>query len=156
MTLEGIKKILDSEEFTCCLSPATEKIPLENLKVFLGIDAKGRERILDVSTSEQQVTPQFLLPDVPIPFCIQFRTQLPFKVKNSALNEVASLLLFLNQRIGLPGFELNELDCEVIYRYVWVIHPSVIDRALILSIVGMLMLNLSLFVEIVESLAECG
>lgn len=155
MVLEGIKKILDQEEFACSLSSATEEAPFERLSVFLGLDAKKRERLLEVLAGQEQVSPEFTLPEATsFPYRIQFRAQLPFKVENLALNQVASLLLFLNQFIDLPGFELDELEGQVVYRYVWIAESTSINKPLILSIMGYIMLNLSMFSETIESLAE--
>jgi hypothetical protein len=155
MILEKIKKTLDNEEFPCTLSSATEKLPFEHLLVFLGLDNKKRERMLEIVTIQQQISPEFLLSPPPLlPYRIQFRVQLPFNVQDIALSQVASLILFFNQFIDLPGFELNELEGQVFYRYVWIIHPTSIDDLLIMNIIGALILNVSLFSDTIESLAD--
>lgn len=155
MILDDLKKILEKEEYDCTLSPNTEEIPFDRLLVFMGADAKGRERMLEVIASQQQVSPEFILPKAAaLPSRLQFRLQLPFKVQDTALNQVASLILFLNQFIDLPGFELNELEGEVIYRYVWIMHPSSIDNTLIMSIMGSILLNIGMFCDTIESLAD--
>ncbi len=155
MVLESVKKILEKEEFDCALASATEQIPFDRLLVFLGLDPKERERFLEIIASQQPVSPEFMLPKAAsLPLRIQFRVQLPLKVQNLALNQVASLLLFLNQFIDVPGFELNELEGQVLYRYVWIIHPSAIDATLLLSVIGSIMLNLGMFSDTIESLAD--
>jgi hypothetical protein len=155
MVLKEIQKILEKEEFICSFSPATEKIPVERLLVFLNLDLKKRERMVEISAAQQQTSPDFLISQpVSLPYRLQFRLSLPFKVEDIALNQVASMLLFLNQFIDLPGFELDELNGQVIYRYVWIIKPEAIDASLIMSIMGAIMLNLSLFGETIESLAK--
>jgi hypothetical protein len=155
MILENIKKILEKEEFECILASPTEQFPINRLLIFLGVDAKERERMLEIIASQQQVSPEFSLPKVVThPYRLQFRVQLPFKVQDIALNQVASLLLFLNQFIDLPGFELNELEGQVLYRYVWIMQPSLIDEILIMSIIGAIMLNLGMFSDTIESLTD--
>lgn len=155
MILNLIKEILEKEDFECTLAQATEQIPLDRLLVFLGLSAKKQERMLEIIASQQQVSPEFTLPKTTaLPYRLQFRIQLPFKVQDKALSQVASLLLFLNQFIDLPGFELNELEGQVLYRYVWIIEPSSISSTLIMSIIGATMLNLGLFAETIESLAD--
>lgn len=155
MVLEKVKEILEEEEFECALSPSTPEFPADRLLVFLALDPKKRERMLEIAAGQQQAGVEFMIPQAAaMPYRIQFTVKLPFKVIDSALSQVASLLHFINQFIDLPGFELNEMDGEVIYRYVWIISPSVIDAALMMSIVGSMMLNLSLFSENIESLAD--
>lgn len=155
MVLKKVKQILEKEKFECSLSPSTAEFPADSLLVFLALDPKKRERMLEIAAGQQQAGIEFMMPQAAeIPYRIQFAVKLPFKVIDLALSQVASLLHFINQFIDLPGFELNEMDGEVIYRYVWIISPSVINAAFIMSIVGSMMLNLSLFAETIESLAD--
>lgn len=155
MVLKQIQLMLEENEFMCSLFPANEQALFDRLLIFLGLDLKKRERMLEVIAIEQPISPEYALPDTSLlPFRVQFRTELPFKIEDIALNQVASLLLFLNQFIDLPGFELDELNGKVIYRYVWIIYPTVIDPPLIMSIIGAIILNLSLFSETIESLAD--
>ena len=155
MALERIKKILEKEEFDCTLSQGTEHVPFDRLLVFLGLDGKERERMVEIIAGQQQVSPEFILPKAAIlPYRVQFRVHLPFEVEDIALNQVASLILFLNQFIDLPGFELNELEGKVLYRYVWIMQPSSIDSTLIMSIMGGIMLNIGMFCDTIESLAD--
>jgi hypothetical protein len=155
MVLEKIKKILDEKEFESTLAQATEQFPSDRLLVFMGLDVKGRERMVEIVAGQQQVSPEFILPKAAtLPYRLQFRVQLPFEVQDIALNQVASLILFLNQFIDLPGFELNELEGKVLYRYVWIIQPSSIDETLIMSIMGSIILNIGMFSETIESLTD--
>lgn len=155
MVLNELKALLEKEEFDCTLIPSTMQVPFDRLLVHLGLDAKERERLLEIMASQQPVSPEFVLPQsTPLPYRLQFRIQLPFKVQDMALSQVSSLLLFLNQFIDLPGFELNELEGEVLYRYVWIIHPTAIDATLLMSILGSMMLNLGLFTDTIETLAN--
>lgn len=155
MNLKQIQTILEKEEFTCSLFSADEYIPRDRLLVFLGLDLKKREQLLEVSAAQQPIASEYALPQgVSLPFRIQFRVELPFKIEDLALNQVASLVLFLNQFTELPGFELDELNGKAIYRYVWIINPEVITATMIMSIMGSIMLNLNLFSETIESLAE--
>lgn len=155
MVLEIVKKILDDEKFECTLAPPSAGFPLEHLIVLLAIDRKKRERILEIVASPQQFSPEFVVPEAAtFPYRLQFQVKLPFKVQDLALNQVASLLHFLNQLIDLPGFELNELEGQVIFRYVWLTEPALITASLIMGIMGAIILNLGLFAETIESLAD--
>lgn len=153
--LEKIKKILHKQKFMCLPLSVTQPAPVENLLVFLGLDTKKRERLLQIIANLQQVPSKFILPNTKaLPYRIQFQVELPFNVQDKSLNQVASLLFFLNQFIDLPGFELDELKGQVIYRYVWIINLTAINVSLIMSIMGTIMLNLNLFSETIESLAK--
>ena len=155
MVLNQIKALLEKEEYECSFIPASENIPFDRLLVFLGIDDKERERILEVVESQQQVSPEFALPEAAnIPYRLHFRIQLPFEIQDIALNQVASLLLYLNQLIDLPGFELNELEGKVLYRYVWIMQPATLDILPLMAILGAIMLNLGLFANTIETLAD--
>lgn len=155
MILEKVKQILEEEKFECTLSPSTAANSADRLLVFLALDQKKREKILEISAGQQQAALKITMPQAEkIPYRVQFTVKLPFKVIDLALSQVASLLHFINQAIDLPGFELNEMDGEIIYRYVWVISPTAITAAFIMSIVGSMMLNLSLFTETIETLAD--
>lgn len=155
MVLDRMKALLEDEEYGCTLAPPTEDLPLERLFVFLGFDDQKRERLLEISATQQPTSPEFSVPNgETLPIRILFKVLLPFKVKNTALNQVASLILFLNQMLDLPGFELNELEGRILYRYVWITHPKSIDKILLMSIIGGVMLNLGLFAGTIESLAD--
>ena len=155
MVLEIIKKKLEAEKFECAINPANSEFPLDRLIVFLALDMKERERMLEIFGGQQQFSPELMLPEAAtLPYRLHFRVKLPFKVQDTAQNQVASLLLFLNQLIDLPGFELNELEGQVTYRYVWITEQTLITQNLIMSIVGAIMLNLGLFAETIESIAD--
>ena len=155
MNLKEIQRILEQEKLTCSLLSATEHVPLDRLLVSLGIDLKKRERLLEVIAAEQPFPSEYSRPSSTLlPIRIQFRIELPFHIGDEALNQVASLLLFLNHLIDLPGFELDELKGKAIYRYVWIVHPHMINAPLVMSIIGAITLNLSLFSETIEALAD--
>lgn len=155
MLLEGVKNILNQQKFECALIPATKNIQVDQLLVFLSLDAKKRERVLEIFSRQQEFIPEQKLPEgVNPPHRLEFRVKLPFKVQDFALNQVASLLHYINPLLDLPGFELNELEGIVSYRYVWIMEPALRTQPLIMSIVGAIMLNLGLFETTIESLAD--
>lgn len=148
MVLEKIKKILEDEDFECALTPASKAFPVDQLRAFLTLDNKKRERILEIFGI------QLASKEASLPCRLHFQTKLPFKVQDNALGDVAFLLHYVNQLIDLPGFELNELEGAVLYRYVWIIEENFITSSLILSIFGSFMMNLGLFADMIESVAE--
>ncbi len=155
MILEKIKETLDKEEFACSLCPPTEKSPFDCLLVSLDLDNMKRERILQIIEDHEQLSADILIsPAETVPHYIQFRSTLPFKTQDISLNQVASLLFFINQLIDLPGFGLDELSGSIAYRYVWIITTEAIDDRLVKRIVSSILLNLNLFSETIESLAQ--
>jgi len=153
MVIQDVKKILDKEQFeTEFLDPSAST---ERLHVLLGLDSKKRERMLEIFGSQQQMNPDFIIEkSEELPYILQFRTVLPFKVQDMSLSQVASLLLFLNQMGDLPGFELNELEGRVVYRYTWLTVPALIQSNLVMHIMGAIMLNLALFADTIEEVAQ--
>lgn len=155
MILDQLKDILEKESFECAVTPPTQKVPFQRLLVVLDLDHKKRERIVEIIANEQKVSSEFALPPLTsLPYRFQFRIDLPFKIQNFALSQVSSLLLFLNQLLDLPGFELNELEGRVSYRYVWIAQAASLDKFSIMSIMGTIILNLALFADTIESLAD--
>lgn len=156
MVLNKIQKFLEKNDFSCSLFSSSEKNPFDHLLVFLGLDTKKREQLMEIMATQQPLLAKSSLTNQisPSPYRVQFRINLPFKVQDIALTQIASLLLFLNQFIDFPGFEFDELNGQVSYRYIWIIHSDAMDESLILSIMGSLILNLNLFSETIETLAE--
>lgn len=153
--LSQIQTLLEQEEYPFLHVTSTEKIPFDRLIVSLGVDQNKRELKVEVTEHVLPVLPKFApTADQPLPSRIQFRLILPFKVKNSSLNDISSLLHFLNQSIDLPGFELDELEGRVIYRYVWLTSPSHLDKISIITLLNALTLNLMLFLDTIESIAK--
>ena len=155
MALEKVKAILFEKGFECEVVSVSAEQPFERLLVFLEMDPKNRERSLEIYSPQQGMNLDLLEPKpLVFPLHIQFRSTLPFKVQNISMNQVASALFFLNQMLDLPGFELNELEGKVLYRYVWLTDSHSIHETLVMSIVGAIQLNLNLFSDIIEQIAE--
>lgn len=155
MVLHLIKEILENRQFEAVLLSPSEQVPIERLMVSLGPDKKNRNRILEIGAVQLEVPPELVHPNAAdFPYRLQFRSILPFKVEDLALTQTGSLILFLNRFIDLPAFELDELTGIVSYRYVWMMKRAYCDQTLLLSIVGASMLNLGLFADMIESLAD--
>lgn len=154
MVVEKIKAILDEQKME--YSSLSKDSPFRNsLLVFLEIDQKKRERILEISVDTEPLQPHSMMPqEGDLPYSIRFVVKLPFKIEGIALNQVASLLHFINQSIALPGFELNELEGVVAYRYVWIIDDSSLHKMTIMTIISSIMINLAFFSETIESLSD--
>lgn len=154
MILKTIQAVLDEARFTSSIFPASESSPIEQLVVFAGRDQKEREKIIEINAREQQFDPKISKEQLKDHYYrIQFSVKLPFEVDPLALNQTGSLILFLNQQMDWPGFELNELTNQVLYRYNWLIKESAIDSRLLITIFGSILLNLDMFNDTIEQIA---
>lgn len=153
--LKQFEKVLTEEEFDCSFLEATDAVPYERLLIFLGVDEKERERVLEV-TAIKQVFMQgldFSNPQEPDFFRIQFQIAFPFNIHPQAVSQVSSLICYLNRLVELPGFEMNEIDLQLFHRYILLYGEEKFNKKLCLSIVGLIMLLLELFTATVEKVA---
>lgn len=153
--LKQIASILEQGQANVTLVEASNDFPYPRLLVFLGNDYKNRERILALSAQGQSL--------VGLPgkhemksteyIRVQFQTTFPFLMKDNAVFEVGSLLHFINHVVELPGFEMDELDNKIFYRYVLLSSRPDTNPTLYFSILGLIMMLLDLFTEAIEKLA---
>ena len=152
--LEQIEKLLKEANFDCSLEPQTKAPPFGRVLLFLGNDQQNRERILEITSQVQDLgeglqeppkEPQFLR--------IQFELALPFNIQDNTANEVSSLLFFLNRMLELPGFELDETNSKVFYRYVLLTSNKEVQKPLLTGIIGVITMLLELFSETIERVA---
>lgn len=155
MVLKSIQEILEKDNFVCSILPQTESAPLEMLLVSAGLDPNQKEKVINITAIPQQLESSTASPALTERyFRIQFSTPLPFEALPSSLHETASLILFLNQLLDWPGFELNELTNKVSYRYAWLTKESNVDAYQILTIIGSLLLSIEMFGETIEQIAS--
>lgn len=152
MILSLIQKELEKHQYECVhLANGFD----EYLNVVVGMDKKKRPFLLEIKAIELPAFSETPIDDIAKhPIRIQFYLTLPFTALDSSLNQVASLIHFINPYLDLPGFELNELKNQVSYRYVWMITNSTFDSILLMNIMGAIVLNLNLFTELIELLAK--
>lgn len=154
--LNQFEKILMEEEYDCSIVESNETFPYDRLLVFLGVDEKERERILEVSVLKQEmglnITPDQKNhePDI---YRVQFLIKFPFEVKPSASNQMTSLVCYLNKIVELPGFEVNEVNLDVFYRYVLMYGEKKFNKKLFTSLVGIMMLLTELFSVTLEKVS---
>ncbi|MBA2369068.1 MAG: hypothetical protein H0V82_08615 [Candidatus Protochlamydia sp.] len=155
MILKLIQEILEKENFDCSILPSTESIPLEILLVSAGLDPNQKEKVIHITALPQQMEGvNTNLAQNEKYFRVQFSTTLPFEAIPSSLAQTASLILFLNQLLDWPGFELNELTNTVSYRYAWLTKESNVDSYQILSLIGSLLLSIEMFGDTIGQIAS--
>ncbi len=152
MIAHRIKKILENEQFDCSNHHPDDLS--DDLIVDLGNDKLERERILEISCRPLQfsvhgVTAQ----QTDHSFNIQFIVRLPYKVQDLAATQLSSLLHFINHNIDWPGFDFDEVNNKVAYRYIWITKDSAVDAPLLMNIVASVILCLDLFGETIEEVA---
>lgn len=154
--LMQFQKILNDEEYDCSIVEATDIAPYERLLVFLGLDEQERERILEVTVLKQELMKGMELQKSAGPdfFRIQFLVNLPVNIQPDACAQVGSLVCYLNRLIELPGFEMDEIDLKVIYRYVLMYGEEKFNKKLFISLVGFIMLTVELFASTLERVAK--
>ena len=143
-----IKRLLE-DQWNCSITTSLEKSIGEKLSVSIGKDAQDRTRTIEIAAFDQ-----------PFPLAqesyyrIQFVIYLPYQVEALALNQTASLILFLNQLMHYPGLELNELNNQLLYRYVWLTKKSNIEKPLILGIISLIVMVLNIYSGMIEEVAK--
>jgi hypothetical protein len=154
--LNQIQDILEQEKMDCSLYPATEELPIARLLVFLGNDNQKREQILEISAQQQPFQLKSEESQAPSDdyYRIQFHFIFPFKAIDMALPQVASLALFLNQSLDFPGLELNELENQISYRYVWLVKQNGVDSKLVMTIIGIILFFSDLLAPLLERVAN--
>lgn len=154
--LKQFEKTLNDEEFDCSLVDPSEEVPYERLLIFLGMDEKERERILEVTALKQELVQgmDLIESDEPDFFRVQLQIGFPFKIKPNCCAQVGSLVCYLNRLIELPGFEMNEIDLQVSYRYVLMYGEGKFNKKLFISLVGIIMLFIELFENTIERVSS--
>jgi hypothetical protein len=156
MIIKSIQKMLTEGKFESSIIQASEKHGnlFDQIIVDLGKDYLIRERILEILCRPMDVNLELDSSPLNRHYSITFQVKLPFEVQNLTLTQVASLLLFINQLSDWPGFQLDELQNQVSFRYVWLVKEPLDDSFLLFNIVGNILLNLDIFSETIEQVAS--
>jgi len=78
---------------------------------------------------------------------------LQFDVNTKTAFETSSLLHFINHLLELPGFEFDEIENKLNYRYVLLSTRPSEAPYLYISILGIIMMVLDMFEETIEKVA---
>jgi len=153
--LNKFRNVFEKEEFGTRLMEASEEMPLSCLIVELGPDTKERERFCSVTAFEQELGQSLEKEAEGAPLLnVIFEAELPFEVKPAFAKELGSLLHFINRQLPLPGFELDEVENLIYYRYSLFAAESGIDARALMSILGLMLLFLDLYTHPVEQVAS--
>ena len=154
--LSRFEKIFVADGKKCNLVEANEEFPLSQLFVDLGQDKQNRPRTLAITLQEQYF--QTLLEHQQMQtdskyYSIQFDAFFPFEMNVHTSREVASVLLFINRLVDLPGFGMSETENQIYFRYVMLTRENCIDKPLLIGVTGTIMLMMDLFGDIIYEAA---
>lgn len=150
--LDQLQELLTKEGYQFTFLSASNDFIYEKILISFGQDNQGREKKIEITEYSQSLFPE-ISPELAAISRLQFAFEFPFKVKDIAGNDMAALLHFLNQSSDMPGFEFNELKGTVLYRYVWITQADQFNQGLVHFILGMVIMNHTLFSEVIETIA---
>lgn len=155
--LEKLKKQLLDEGMDCTIFEESDEIPAPKLVVYLGVDNKKREKILEV-TAEEQILPanfkDFQHMQVQSSFYrLQIQSFFPIQYKPKSAANVASCINLINGLLELPGLISDEVNNKICYRCVQLVSHD-LDLALFIGIVGMHRMVQDIFIELLEKIGS--
>ncbi|MUG93197.1 hypothetical protein F7734_12450 [Scytonema sp. UIC 10036] len=136
--------ILQQNGFVTQLLPANNEFPNEQLFVALGTEHKYQTWKLEM----------LLLPGVDAPPLLQLFLLLPLEVKETVISDLVSVIVYLNDRLPLPGFGFNWQDGIIYYRLIVPCSNRELDGEAILGTIRMICYLVDEFVEILEDVAQ--
>lgn len=148
LSLNNIKKILDENDLDCDVVKISDEDFDTRLLVFLNLDNKDRPRSLEITLLNQDLLPEN--------FCnLQFMVILPICSEDHTVADTARAISFINRNIALPGFEFDEIEGHILYRYVVLTDTTTtINENYILGIIGNIMSSLDIFGDTIDKITS--
>lgn len=146
IALKQFETILHEENFDCSIATLSGK---EKLLIFLGHDTSDREKICEITCDIQALPTKESMSYAKV----QFLTLLPFSPKPHTINELNSCIQFLNGMLELPGFEYHEVENKILFRHIQFAEHAP-DKTMLLSILGLILINLDMFSQTLEYVAS--
>jgi hypothetical protein len=151
--LSHIQNLLEEQKRECTLIPPSSASPQERLLVLMNIH--NREDAIEITAHLQQIPDHIAHEIVAEPFyLIQFQSLLTIQVPPTTFSAVSNSLHFFNRLSQCPGFELDELSDQVLYRYVWFVKENGFDSFLLMQILGTIQLYLEMFSPHIQEIAK--
>ncbi len=152
--LAYLRPLLDQKDIPCTLLEASSEVPYDRLIAVIGKNALNEEFVLEITVYPQTFKTSPHEKEGSEYGLIQFQYIFPSQVVSSAMQQVSSSLHFFNRLLHLPGFELDELHDQVLYRYSWLVKKSGIDLFLLSQVIGNIQLCLQLFYPYIKEIIE--
>lgn len=153
--LSHIQSLLEEQKRECSLLPPSSESSHERLLVLMNMQHNKKETIIEITAHLQQIPDSIAREVTTEPFyLIQFQSVLPTQVPPATFSAVSNSLHFFNRLSHCPGFELDELSDQVLYRYVWFVKESGFDSFLLMQILGTIHLYLEMFSPHIQEIAK--
>lgn len=153
--LATIQEFLAEKDLPFTAAEATEEVPYERLLVVLNSPDGKQEDVLEITAHPQFFEGAFTKEKLTDSYhLIQFQFVLPVEVTPATFNQVASALHFFNRLLHCPGFEMDELANQVVYRHVWFIKKKGIDSFLLMQVIGNIHLCFRMFSAYIKEIAD--
>lgn len=152
--LKSIQETLDEEEFDCSFQAAREAERKDLVLVSLGQDSLGRNHELQISCIDHPADESLFTGEQHPHVAVTFSTTFLIDLNPETIYETARFISFLNTIVDIPGFELNELDNCIRYRYVFLGLPGGLDLSLLLTLVGVHMFAVDKILPFIESIVK--
>ncbi len=153
--LTHIQQLLDQNDFPSTLREASDEAPYDRLIVALESPIPNQENLLEIVAHPQSFEGELTRNKAQDSYyLIQFQYVLPAEISPDTFNQLSSCLHFFNRLLPCPGFELDELSDQIVYRYVWFIKKNGIDAFLVKQVIGNMQLCYNLFSPYINEIAE--
>lgn len=152
--LAYLQTLLDQKDIPCTLLEASSEVPYDRLIAVIGKNALNEEFLLEMTVYPQSFKTSSKEKEGSEYALIQFQYIFPSQVLPSTTQQVSGSLHFFNRLLHLPGFELDELHDQVLYRYNWLVKKSGIDLFLLSQVIGNIQLCLQLFHPYIKEIIE--
>jgi hypothetical protein len=144
-----LEHILNDLGFPTQLVEKSPQIPYHALIIGVDDDVEGRQRQLIATfyPLDEETVEHVLL--------LQYFTELPFAVKESAMPSLIALLPYLNNKVVLGHFGVTEGKQTIHYRYVQTLpKDKSVTRESVIDAVRLVSYTPLLFEEVLEALAS--
>lgn len=154
-SLKSLESFLNKEGYRSLLLESTEESVYPKLALFVGVDSRERERMIEVIMKDQMGTnPQSHKPEFGPYSALHFQFAFPFRANDLTLVDTARLVSFLNRNFELPGLEYDEISGSLCYRHIMLVNKNSVDMGSMTITIGMIMLFIELFSDPVEQVAS--
>ena len=157
VSIQSIKDYLKKEGYDCLVREDEKTSPFPVLLVHLGDDYKNREYLLLLTLKEQAFVrekSEGASSEDRFHYILEFRISLLFPVEDVGVADTARFLAFINKTIEIPGFELDEIEQTIFYRYAMLGCSDQLNGSLILATMGFMMMILDTFIPNIEEIAS--
>lgn len=147
--LNDLHEMLNRHNLLTTLLPPTPEFSQERLVIAFDKD------ILEITVHPEFMEGVFTKENVKDSYhLVQFQIVLLVDISPETFNQLSTSLHFFNRLILCPGFELDELNDRVVYRYNWFVKKNGIDSFLLMQVVQNMQLCFSLFSPYITGIAK--